>query len=65
MNGAPPKLGASQGIRSFREVEFLQRRVTKNFSTRVLYIELLVCSASQKSLLGFSKPNNEFSNFAN
>ena len=37
----------------------------KDFGTRVLFIELLEFFASQKSLLGFSKPNNEFSNFSN
>ena len=47
------------------ENQGFSKMCNKDFNTRVLFIELLVCSASQKSLLGFSKPNKEFSNFAN
>ncbi|AES67271.2 hypothetical protein MTR_2g088740 [Medicago truncatula] len=48
-NGAPLVPDASQ---AFRELGFL-KTCNQDFSTRVQFIELLVCSASRKSLLGF------------
>ncbi|KEH27164.1 hypothetical protein MTR_6g488310 [Medicago truncatula] len=37
----------------FQRAKVSQKRATSNFSNRVLFIELLVCSASQKPLWGF------------
>jgi hypothetical protein len=42
-NGAPPIPDASQAIRGLGELGFL-KRVTSDFSTRFLFIELQGCS---------------------
>jgi len=60
-NEAPLVPVASQAIRGLGELGFLPKRTTPHFSTRVLFIELQVCSVSHNSLLGFCNPINSFS----